>query len=197
MSGEHPTILYFDETAAAPFPLILVIGREPNSDLTIANAVGRYDFRTNPRVGFWNTSYGMLAHVVGLDTRGLKQLCGERRGSPIIYADSLPRCLRNHVVDKRTHRIQITEAEVEEHIVNVFSHRQLIDRVQLVIMSGLHDDVFRYARDVIDRRCEREKIRAIHVPFFYGTNTQRIQATLTEETRTGIKFIYEGFLQSS
>ena len=61
MSSDYPIILYFDETATASFPLILVIGREPNSDQAIENTIGQYDFCNAPRCAFWNTSYGMLA----------------------------------------------------------------------------------------------------------------------------------------
>lgn len=194
MSGEHPIILYYDETATAKFPLILIIGREPNSDQIIANTTGQYDFSNHPRCGFWNTSYGMLARVVGLDTRGLKQQCIARHSSPIIYADSLPHGLPNHVADKRIYRSKITEADTEAHITNVFSHRQLIDRVQIVVMSGLHNEVFSYAREAIARRCALKAIPVVHLPFFYGTNTRRIQAALTAEDRRTINSIYELFL---
>ncbi len=130
---------------------------------------------------------------MGLRTKKLKQLCIQRRGSPIIYADSLPHSIPNHVTSKHTYRGQISEADAEAHITRVFSHRQLIDRVQLVIMSGLHQDVFNHARDAIADACTVKAIPVIHLPFFYGTNTPRIQAQLTAGDRTIINSIYERF----
>ncbi len=196
MNRTHPIILSFCDTARGQFPLILVIGREPNADQAVTNEIGRYDFRCSPRCAFWNTSYSMLARVVGSTTRGLKHRCIEHCGSPIIYADALPHCIRNDVVNKHASRLKISETEVKEHVANVFSHRQLINRVQLVVMSGLDDAVFRSARDAIGRRCEREHICAIHVPFFYGTNTTKIQAALTDDTSVKLKSIYNDFLES-
>ena len=194
MSGEHPIIAYFGETNAARYPLILAIGREPNTNQAIKNVVGPYDFRTSPRCGFWNTSYGMLARVVDLETRSLKKLCVERRGSPLIYADSLPCGLKHRVTDKQTHRGQVAAEDAVAHITNIFSHRGLIDRVQLVVMSGIRGSLFRPAREEIKRRCELTAIPAIDLPFFYGTNAKKIQRELTEADRGLIKSIFEQFV---
>jgi len=193
VSGEHPIIAYYGETDAARYPLILVIGREPNANQVIANTVGQYDFRLAPLCGFWNTSYGMLARVVGLDVRGLKKLCVERRGSPLIYADSLPHCLPNTTANKRAYRDRVATEKVVTHIASIFSHRELVDRVGLVIMSGLRSSLFRPARLAIERECEFLTTPVIDLPFFFGTNTKKIQRELTEENRRLLSSIFERF----
>jgi hypothetical protein len=193
MTEPHPTIQYLANTNAAAFPLILIIGREPNTDRPIANTIGPYDFRDAPRCAFWNTSYAMLATITGQTTRDLKQHCIARAGSPLIYADALPHGLLNEVGDKHTIRRQLPRAEVAAHVARVFSHRTLIDRVQLIITSGLLHTAFTDAKKLISAHAATEEVPVIDVPFFYGTNTKKIAAALTPADRELLTSIWKEF----
>lgn len=195
MEESHPIIVHFGKTDAANFPLILAVGREPNSDQVVVNRVGQYDFRASPRCGFWNISYGMLAREANLSTHEFKQLCIRKSGSPLVYADLLPQGLLNRVVDKHVSRSKISDKDMIDHIANLFSHRQLIDRVQLVILSGVQASIFNAARKSVEQRCEKELIPFIHLPFFFGTNTQKIQQTLTVNDKKRLKLIFDQFNQ--
>lgn len=193
----HPLISIFNETASRAFPLILVIGREPNTDLAISADVGLYDFRMYPYCGFWNISYKMVANEADLNTSDLKSLCVQRHSSPIVYTDALPIGLPYGVRDKDRYRSEIPKTEIKKHITNIFAHFALIARVQLVVLSGLHDSGFKCSKKLISHECKARDIMCINVPFFYGVNSQRIQAALRERDRKLIRAIVEQFLIAS
>ncbi len=189
----HPILLTFAETAAASFPLILVIGREPNTAQRIADVRGPYDFRWNKsRCGFWNTSYGMVARVVGIPTWRLKQSCIARNGSPIVYADALPIGIPNRITNKQDFRATVAEAAIP-HIANVFSHQTVIARVALVATSGLYDAIFDPAKGAIEEECRERHIPILHLPFFHGVNARKIQNALDEASRARIREIVRQF----
>jgi hypothetical protein len=202
MSTLHPTIQYFAETVTGTFPLILVIGREPNTDRPIANTIGPFDMDEDEkarRCAFWNTSYGMLANIAKpsvnalVRTRVLKQECIERKLSPLIYADALPHGLLNKISNKKTIRRQLSQDEIAAHIKRIFSHRTLIDRVQLIIMSGLDDAPFTDAKTIIKQHAATEHLHVIEVPFFVGMNSTKIDAVLTTSDRETLKAIWDAF----
>jgi hypothetical protein len=184
MSTPHPTIQY------------LAIGREPNTDRPIENTIGPYDFRLATRCGFWNTSYSMLGKICGYTTREIKQRCVERGGSPLIYADSLPHGLLSHVADKTDRRSKISSEVVAEHVSRIFSQRVLLDRVRIVILSGLEGAVFAPAVTAFKQRCAEASIPAIELPFFYGTNTRKIELLLTAVDRQTLQAIWQDFESS-
>lgn len=140
-----------------------------------------YDFRHHPRCGFWNISYGMVARVQNMATWQLKQLCAMKNGSPIVYADSLPIGLENNVNNKYKHRKELQPECIGQHIDNVFSHETITSHVKLVFTSGLESSVFGLAKMTIEAVCRNRNIPVGHLPFFYGTNAQKIQQALTEE----------------
>ncbi|MFA7236679.1 MAG: hypothetical protein WC058_07430 [Phycisphaeraceae bacterium] len=172
-----------------------MIDREPNTDREIANTIGPYDFRDAPRCGFWNTSYGMLARVIDKRTRELKDICVRSDGSPLIYADSLPHGLLNSETDKAARRGQIAAPAVADHIGRIFSHRRMIDRVRIVIQSGLKASHFRNAADIIDRHCSARSLRCIKLPFFHGPNTAEIQCSLTGDDRESLMQVWRQFVR--
>lgn len=182
----HPTLSVFGTTASAPFPLILVIGREPNTALPTVPGIGAYDFRWAPRCGFWNTSYGAIARVVGMPTWQIKTLCAQQNASPIVYADTLPIGLPNHVGNKDTYRARLILNQpdlIKDHIHAIFAHDDLTARVHLILASGLYPPTFNAPIALLRQAAGRHRIPIIDVPFFYGTNTQGIQAKLDAEAR--------------
>ena len=229
-SDHHGILLSFGTTIDHAFPLILIIGREPNTDLRIVNDLGKYDFREAPHCGFWNTSYGTIARIGAgstlpavsaaqaanqteahpphsadaqrlknktLTTRQLKQLCVLKQSSPIIYADALPIGLKYHVVGKHDYRSQIAPETIHQHIANIFAHTILIDRVRLVLTSGLQDQAFERAKHWIEHICQERHTAIMHLPFFYGNNTPKILTALDDGCRHVIKEIVDKFRRAT
>lgn len=183
MRQEHPILCLFGASENATFPLILVIGREPNADKPVTNFLGPYDFRLAPRCGFWNTAYGVAARILGVRTWALKQRCVQQDGSPIVFADALPQGILNHVGGKDVRRATIPPNDVLRHIDNLFSHKPIMNRVGLVIVSGLGDSTFALARQSIERQCSERHLPLARVAFFYPTNTTKILGQLSAEQR--------------
>ena len=138
-------LLSFRGTTDKLFPLILCIGREPNTDKRIINELDSYDFNCHPHCAFWNTSYSVIAQTAGLKIRKLKRACNERMSSPIIYADALPGGLKNSVENKPERRKNIPTAEKKKHVTNVFKF-DLINRVEVVLTSGLDGPAFKESK---------------------------------------------------
>jgi len=86
----HPLFQTYANTLQQTFPLVLIIGREPNTDLEISGEHGLYNFDDHPRCAFWNVAYSVVAETQGLSAAQLKQQCRHRRSSPLVFADALP-----------------------------------------------------------------------------------------------------------
>lgn len=189
----HPIICTFMKTHRASFPLILVIGREPNTKKKITNRVGRYDFREHPHVAFWNISYAVVAGTKGETGHKLKKRCEKRGVSPIIYADALPIGIKSKMRNKNSVRAQLNEEDIQRHVNRVFSHHDIINRVRLVIMSGLEESVFEPAPTAIKEQCKERNIRVAQVRFFCGNNKKKIEEQLDEDTRRKIRKVLTEF----
>lgn len=193
MSLPHPAIIAFGDTFAQDFPLILAVGREPSSHEDEVHGLGSYDFRTSPRCGFWNQSYAAVGETVGLTSRTLKELCVQRRASPLIYADALPITIKNVVTEKRVLRDGVPAEAIAAHVTHIFSHDEVMARVALVIMSGLESPSFTGAVSKFETACESRKIPMISVPFFYGTNAGKIREQLAGDGESRIRTVMERF----
>ena len=60
----HPIISVYGNTDSKCFPIILVVGREPNSAAKFVNTIGQYDFEEYPRCSFWNISYSIIGEII-------------------------------------------------------------------------------------------------------------------------------------
>jgi hypothetical protein len=196
MSQEHPILCLFGDSVRATFPLILIIGREPNADQPVGNFIGTYDFRRASRCAFWNTSYGVLGRIAGMPTAALKQHCIRQGGSPIVYADALPQGILNRVGDKQQRRAALAASGIARHIDNLFSHHALLDRVALVIISGLGGVPFAGARESIEQHCRERNLPLARVAFFYPTNTTRIGDQLSTDHKAIISRTLSEFLRA-
>ena len=172
----HPTIVTFGQTQEGEFPLLLVIGREPNCEGEVVNEVGSFTLDLTPNCCFWNRSRAQLARIGGNVAPPIfNALCRERNARPIIYADSLGICIQ-HGDPERDQRRNIwanNQVNVEAHIANIFGHAEIINRVELVILSGLDTypdtyPVFQGAVASIQQKCEAMQIPSQHVGFFGG-----------------------------
>ncbi|HSH79123.1 MAG TPA: hypothetical protein VLA19_11405 [Herpetosiphonaceae bacterium] len=193
----HPILSVFGETEQRDYPLLLIVGREPNGNTPMTNEVGPYDFRIHSRCGFWNTSYAMVARAVGLKTFQFKRRCVSLGGSPIVYTDALPQCVPNAVADKWSSRASITTDVIHQHIDNTFSHTRLLSRVKLVILSGLDHPVFEMSCRLIEQRCRELELRCIRLPFFHGMHSRTIHGALKEVDRELIRNVVNDFFDTA
>jgi hypothetical protein len=192
----HPMISVFGTTVHQSFPLMLVVGREPNTTEVTQPVVGQYDFRHHPRCAFWNMSYSFIARSIDRRGHELKARCVAHGSSPIVYADILPISLPNHVPTKQAARAQVRQAAIDQHLTVLFSHTAIIERVQVVLFSGLDHGVFQYAREVFAEACAARGLLAWSVPFFYGTNGPKLQAALTPDLHAIVNPITQTFWNS-
>jgi len=190
MEVGHPILCLFGNSADATFPLILVIGREPNGPYPVTNRIGSYDFRSAPRCAFWNTAYGVAARILGTNTRELKQRSVLKDGSPVVFADALPQSIPNGTAAKHIRRGALSAMDVLRHVDNLFSHEAVIGRVQLVIASGLQDDNFKTALRAIERNCAELGLPLAQTAFFYGTNVPKIMDQLSEAQKELIRSVF-------
>jgi hypothetical protein len=179
---KHPIIsVYGRNTLQKDFPLILVVGREPNDDLPMGNAVGYYKFKKP--VPFWDLAYSLISESIGKRGMELKSLCKERRSSPIAFADISSKPVLSG--DKRKQRIRGTLAspDYEKHLQKVAS-KPIFQRVHLVIFSGLDYPIWaekRYAKTVSLMKSEWENTgkEVSLVRFFYGQNMKAIKTAFS------------------
>lgn len=193
MAQTHPILLYFDKTDRKDFPLALMIGREPNTSMEIAEEAGPYDFRQYPTAQFWNIAYGLMAESVGLQAWQLKKLCVQKQGSPLLFGNSLPIGIKFKDPEVHVKRETINNETAQRHIQKVFSF-DLISRVRLVIMSGLESSAFAASRNAVKSECNTRGIHFAETPFLFGRNKSKINQILTDADRTQIKGIISAFL---
>lgn len=196
MQAAHPALIGFDQTFERDFPLIMAVGREPSSDEEAVYGLGHYDFRSSPNCGFWNISYGMVAAAVGLKTYDLKRLCVAQRSSPLIYADASPITIKNAVADKATLRAAVPDEAVAGHVAHIFSHEAVIQRVGVVLLSGLKAPGFRRSVAYFQAACDARGIPCVEVPFFYGTNAPKIRDAIDQATSVRIQTIMRSFQEA-
>lgn len=190
----HACLVSYARTVDASFPLILVVGREPNEDLPPSEETGSYDFRTSMNCAFWNVAYSLLGSLADppRSTRQIKAEAEAAAASPILFADALPLTLRHAARNKAAARLAIEDAAIERHVAAVFSHRALIDRVRVIILSGLGPS---FERSVAAyRRLAGERgIALAELPFFYPTNMPAIRERLGNELKSHLADVLRDF----
>jgi hypothetical protein len=196
MTG-HPLIQTYATTLGQSFPLILVIGREPNTDLPITTNHGLYDFDRYPRCGFWNVAYSVVGRSYGLNATQVKQHFRERRASPVVFADALPIGIRQAVQNKWKDRGLLSPTAIQTHVQTVFAFEPVVSRTQIVIMSGLAAGTFAPAVEQIKEICNQHNIFYCCLPFFFGSNMPRIRAELTQDIQGKLNEVLVEFLTTS
>ncbi|MCB8823205.1 hypothetical protein [Microvirga rosea] len=196
MGEAHPAIAVYGKTLEKDFDLVLVVGREPNSDNPgFSTGIDTYDFDhgKGPRCAFWNSSYGIAGQTIGLTTRELKVLCRQQECSPIAYADALPITLPNSVKNKFRARLAIADEDIERHLTHLFSHQEFMRRVGLVLLSGIETPEFQRSFRLFDALCQKHGKMVRNVPFFFGNNVPKIKQALDEEAIAALTLIMKKF----
>lgn len=192
----HPLVSLYGDTVNRQFPLIVVIGREPNDPgKEIGHNIGHYCCLTKNdnnctihchetrrrNVPFWNLSYSLFAETVGKTGMELKQSCVRRNSSPIAYTDISPK-----TTTKDGKRIRCETGEYLNHLKEIsLSEIFCRNRVKLVVFSGLKWPAWakRWYGDAVDAiEKELADVKSVNVPFFVGNNRKSIKGALQTDT---------------
>jgi hypothetical protein len=196
--SEHPLVSLYGETEKRAFPLVLVIGREPDDDAMMGHGVGQYKFPRKP-VPFWDLAYSLVAESIGKKGMVLKKLCGERNSSPIAFADISTNPIPSKRIDKQVVRKTLTTADFIAHLKEVES-RPVFERVKLAVFSGLNHPVWaerKYGEAVSEiDSAWRSKVTTVRVRFFYGTNMEAIKEAFSPHIAEA-KAIVDEWLQET
>ncbi len=212
MSNTHPVMLRYKNTHLHSFPLILIVGREPNNDpdsestyesngLPFNKGIDENTGKefNNTKCAFWNIAFGKFAKVNGTHTQQIKKDFEYREACPIIFTDASPIGIPNEKGNKWRERKKLGELKFKEQLEKIFKQKDLLIRVKLVIFSGLDRDknVYEYFKK------EFETYKNDHgydfrinenVPFFYGTNSKKIDDAIKKEDQEIFKEIYNEFI---
>jgi len=180
--ASHDLIISYKSTENHKFPLILVVGREPNSDEPFSKNSGSFDFDTSPRCAFWNISYSSIEGVCGLDKGTLKKLSRDADASPIAFTDASPIPINNSNAEKNSLRSAIIESDIDTHVQNLANLDHILSRTKLVLLSGHREGSlsaiarrnFAYASSRLEDMFDGLGIPHVSVPLMYGNNKSNI-----------------------
>ena len=199
----HPIVSVYRNTTQGGYPLVLVVGREPNDTLPMGHEVGEYKFpekqsgERKKTVPFWDLAYTLIAEATEqreMNGMKLKRLCDERNSSPIAFADISDRPITSRTRNKEEERRTRSTKDYVAHLQEVASKKQVFDRVQLVIFSGLTYPLWaeRKYRGAVERiRTEWKAIEAAEVRFFYGGNMKEIRKAFYPHKATAESIVEE------
>lgn len=178
------------------FPLILIIGREPNYDGAVDKSIGIIniqEFRSMSG-GVWVTAYTQIAkqyYGTSGTSKKLKDICIKRDASPIIFSNAFPMGILNHIKEKASIRRKIASL-IPSHVAELFNS-PLSGRFKLVIQHGTDEsEASILATEQIKNECIKRNIPYFSTPFFYNGNSANIQEQLSN-ARPIIKSILADF----
>jgi hypothetical protein len=143
----HPILLYYKETIKRNHPLILVVGREPDSTTgePIDDTVDSYDFDTDRSTKncFWAVAHEAFAHaLVDKKPYEFKDECRKAKCSPILITNAGIRCVQDGSGKQREMRSSASNDDKCKHFNNLSKHISILTRVKWIWLSGLDDEVF-------------------------------------------------------
>ena len=188
-SVRHPLIVTYKATKDENFPLILLIGREPNNKTKMGADVGYYNFDYNKntrRCAFWNMAYKLVGKQERLSVADFKNKCRRKRSSVICFTDSLPITIKSHVKSKKKLRQQISYEQKKTHVHRIFSN-QIMKRVKIVFLSGLQLEEFSDCVKLIHTACYKLKIPIQEIQFLFPTNYKKI--SLNNSSISSINYV--------
>ena len=187
---KHPLITVYGKTSNASFPLILFVGREPDYPAPIAGGIGTYDFREPPNCGVWNTAYSLVGEIC--DCADLKGYCEKKKSSIIVFTNISPRSLENKIRNKTKERLKVTPEEFKKHIEKIFSFRDLLARVRLIVLSGHKTPGFEFASHFFKEMCKKNHKQSFEVEFLDFRNSKKLREQFkNNRIRKKIKRAYE------
>lgn len=181
----HPLMYVLGKTQEDKFPLILVMGREPNCDGRLDDSIAIMpDGFKSMRSGVWVTAYTQIAKQYCGDkaTAGdLKKICFERDASPIVFSNALPMAIPHSVKNKEKIRNELSEKDICDHIAKIFEN-PIAKRFRLVIQHGAYSlGLIALAAKLIEQGCKRRSIPYCSSPFFWNGHSKKIQECLSKD----------------
>lgn len=109
----HPVMLAYCETVGRSFPLIMLVGREPNKDsgsaINIIEGIPFEEIREIPQGGIkhlshcnlWNISFATYGYMTGSgNTYFVKKLFKTKNSAPLLITDAFPKAISKSVGNK-------------------------------------------------------------------------------------------------
>ncbi len=191
----HPLLVSFGLTYDKKFPLILVVGREPNNETVSDKSFWHYDFNTakNRRCAFWNTAFGLFGLYNGLRASQMKELFNKNQSSPIVFTDASPKGIKNSVANKKAIRNTVTIEELTEHIDAIFVNENLLDRIKLTLLSGLEDAKYDTFKTLFKQKASEKNILIKEIPFLIGYNSKKIKTLINDKDIEVLRQVFEEF----
>lgn len=189
----HPLILAYGKTYTKAFPLILIIGREPNNGTKSDNSLGNFDFQDFPRCSFWNMAFKLVGSFNGLNTLEVKGVFAKTNSAPIIFSDAAAQGIFNEVVDKNSVRATLVKDDFDSQVEAIFSHHDLMKRVKLILTSGLSHSIYSNFKAALHNEAKGMQIPSVDISFLYGTNYPKIQGEIGSNGATIIKQVFEEY----
>lgn len=198
LNKQHPLLLAYDQTFDRDFPLILIIGREPNNGSCSNGHIGLYDFKAYPGRAFWNVGFSIFGRLNNYTCKQIKAEFTSRRSSPIVFADAFANGILNGVTSKFAERlVQSTSEKAAAQVSAILSHVEVLKRVKLVLFCGLNlksnNMLFQNFTTLFKQHLENLGIPYHDTPFLYPTNTKNIMNCLTETHKDLVKGICKEF----
>jgi hypothetical protein len=190
----HPLILAFGSTYEKDFPLILIVGREPNNETVSDKSFGYYDFRMFPRCAFWNLSFKLFGSFNGLTTTEIKQEFVSRNTSPIIFTDASSKGVLNKVTSKHKVRNSLTEEDFNNQVDSIFANEKLAIRIKLIILSGLSSNIYQDFKVRLNHEALKRQIPTKEILFLFGTNYPKIEKELSDNEIDLMKSVFENYM---
>lgn len=194
---EHPLISGYGKTFETDFPLILVVGREPNTELSCNKSLGNFDFIKWPRCAFWNTAFSILGRSNNITISEVKKLFKEFDSSPLVFTDALPFGIKNHISNKFEVRKNVNEDVFLNQVEDIFHRQEIIQRTSLILLSGLQNRLYKPFKLALKEKAAQDLIRVAELPFFYPTNTPKIVKQLGERDIEILKDVFKKYLKST
>lgn len=188
----HPAILTFGQTTQKKFPLIMIVGREPNNSTMSDSTIGNYDFKKYSNCAFWNIAFSLFGHCNSKNTNEIKQTFKNSNCSPIIFTDASPKGIPNIETNKRQFRNTLTHQDFD-HQIEVIFNNPLITRVKLIFLSGLTDTNFLYFREQFIKKALSLSIPTTEIAFLFGNNLPKIKTQITDREITIIKNVFQKY----
>jgi len=197
----HPLICYYKNTLKKDFPLILIVGREPNHDSPFDNTVRDYDFDQpdGKKSSMWNKSYGLFRFINQIDsTSEFKDICRKKEGSPILFTNLSPKPVLNSKSTKQKTKTRLNTplSEYKNHFKKIFS-KKILKRVSLIVISvdckELNDKVPLFAKT-----CKKHKKKYVKIPYLANPTIsyKKIIKTIPNNKRNIVIKTYKKWMQS-
>lgn len=185
----HDLILCYEKSLDKKLPLILIVGREPNSDVSFNNKVGYYELTKRNGSYYWKRTHKYIGEICNI--KNFRKKCINNKISPLIYTDISPKPMKYHRKGKKKERSKIEDKHFERHINKIFFKKSLIRRIRLIILGVGNRKEFSRAVDYFKKMAKQ--IPIIETPFLINYNKPKIVKCLSKNKEKILEVVSEVF----